>query len=497
MLQTKEAKTMNRWKRSTVLVLVLLLILVAVASAAASDEDPMQKIGAILLDVKDPVRQAAGFAAVGLNSYSDGDCRMYAQAAVNLLEGEDSELYDETILGDLGGMLGFFQAYPKGIRGRVEELTLLPAEWEALDESATADEVQDGWASFEAIFRVASAELQDVLWPSSCSGKASDHFLIAYSLLQNAQDMVSTMLEWWGLELYVSPGESIQAAIDAARAGAIIHIAPGVYRESLEITKSLTIDGIGWADLWVGPDFDLDDWDAHSTVVQPTAQQMGIRIASDEPIEVVLSTLVVDQASTGFAVEGQATVSIQQCGIADCEIGLLVSGTGDAFLEDCWFGGNGSGVKALDDAAVTLDDCSVLDSMCVDQSAIDIRGNAVVTITDVRIRDGAGSGIVVADAGTLTVVDGFIRGNGGDGMLLAGQATLRMTGTEFYANGGFGLRALSEECALPADQTLEMFSGTIRGSDNYFASPENDYVGNKLGRFCPNDLDFLLKDATD
>ena len=42
----------------------------------------------------------------------------------------------------------------------------------------------------------------------------------------------------------VRPGQSIQAAIDGAPAGGVIHLAPGTYRENLEITAS-SIDLVG------------------------------------------------------------------------------------------------------------------------------------------------------------------------------------------------------------------------------------------------------------
>src|SRR6266480_6787191 len=43
----------------------------------------------------------------------------------------------------------------------------------------------------------------------------------------------------------VSPGQSIQAAVNAAHAGDTIHVAAGTYRQSVEITKSLTMVGDG------------------------------------------------------------------------------------------------------------------------------------------------------------------------------------------------------------------------------------------------------------
>lgn len=39
-------------------------------------------------------------------------------------------------------------------------------------------------------------------------------------------------------DIVVAPGQSIQAALDAAPAGSLIHLLPGVYEESIEVTKA-------------------------------------------------------------------------------------------------------------------------------------------------------------------------------------------------------------------------------------------------------------------
>jgi nitrous oxidase accessory protein NosD len=46
-------------------------------------------------------------------------------------------------------------------------------------------------------------------------------------------------------DVVVRPGQSIQAALDAAAPGAVITVEPGTYHESLTITKSVTLRGSG------------------------------------------------------------------------------------------------------------------------------------------------------------------------------------------------------------------------------------------------------------
>jgi hypothetical protein len=55
-------------------------------------------------------------------------------------------------------------------------------------------------------------------------------------------------------DIIVQAGMSVQAAIDAAPAGATITLPAGTFTESITITKPLTLQGAGWEKTTIGPD---------------------------------------------------------------------------------------------------------------------------------------------------------------------------------------------------------------------------------------------------
>ena len=66
------------------------------------------------------------------------------------------------------------------------------------------------------------------------------------------------------------PGQSIQEAIDAASPGDIIQISPGVYNESINITKSLILRGV------MGEDRPILNSGGHFSVVSILADNTGL-----------------------------------------------------------------------------------------------------------------------------------------------------------------------------------------------------------------------------
>lgn len=208
---------------------------------------------------------------------------------------------------------------------------------------------------------------------------------------------------------------SIQAAIDAAAPGDVVYVYPGFYRESLVITKDITLRGSG-------PDRVIiqgvrPGWPVISVWTTEPGNLIGIALEEDTPIEVTLDGLQIQgaywyssdvecavYASTicpdGVAVRGRATVTLQNLWIHDnrdngISLGLRVEAT----IRNCSIWNNGDdGIHAWLDTEV-----AILGST--------ISGNAADGI-NLQSRYKVFSWLAIGGPVEATVVGNSISGNG-------------------------------------------------------------------------------------
>lgn len=80
----------------------------------------------------------------------------------------------------------------------------------------------------------------------TCSGtgycESGAYPCLPYEICDEDQDLCETITDW-----YVNPGDSIQAAIDAAFAagGGTVHVSPGTYRETISLRSGVIVLGAG------------------------------------------------------------------------------------------------------------------------------------------------------------------------------------------------------------------------------------------------------------
>ena len=329
--------------------------------------------------------------------------------------------------------------------------------------------------AFDAVLQAADVTLQPDL--------RRNELVIAQALLMTIHEYVSAVTRHRGFQIWVNPGESIQAAIDHARDGATITIAPGVYSESLYIDKSIVLEGAGFVFL---AGVSAGTRIGYSSTINPVARQIGILIHSEDSIEVTIGALAIQEASQAIAVTGNAIVKIVGINVLESNVGLDVSDSArveisNSHLEyiqtavrvsqqaELTFVGCGIGLNSialeLTGGMTTLKDCRVWGNSHSD-SAVQVRGSAILQLVDSEVTHSEGSGIHASDNARLSISGGQVTYHDEDGILLSGRSTLVMEGVFCVDNGGFGVRAMTTECRVSGSVEYEEFSGQISGSEN-------------------------------
>jgi hypothetical protein len=271
--------------------------------------------------------------------------------------------------------------------------------------------------------------------------------------------------------LCVNPGgtdgcyASIQAAVDAAVDGDTIQVAEGIYYETVELTKSLTLEG-GW-----NPDFSARDWESHPTTIdaERNGPTIWVMAAVSPTVEGFVITGGDDTAHLGWGggiklysgwhspPEGRTVIrhnvitnnvacredTCQGYGggvVAYCTTALIEANTiiSNAGRIGGTHGGGGGGVKIWSSEATLV-------------------GNTILSNTGVYstsgLWDGAGGGVDTEYANHVVLIDNEIRGN---------VAVVKGTG---YGGGMYGSFA-----ELYGNQILSntaSFTGTGHGGGVY------------------------------
>lgn len=193
----------------------------------------------------------------------------------------------------------------------------------------------------------------------------------------------------------------IQAAIDIAERGEVILVLTGTYRNSLKITKPLTLKG-------AGPD-------------RPIIEGLGdsvVSIESYEEIEVKLRGLVVRShySERGIGIKGRAHVTLQDVVSSSHNYGLLATDSARVDIFDSTFSGNHRGLAAKSSARVTIRGSTISEN---GDEGLLIGGSAQMKVrSSIISRNGIRcdgyfpcNGILVSHKSYLEVYDSTIRNN--------------------------------------------------------------------------------------
>ncbi len=249
-----------------------------------------------------------------------------------------------------------------------------------------------------------------------------------FGLLATAEDAAT---------IEVRPGESIQAAIDAASDGAMVVLFPGVYRENLRIDRAIQIAGDPTRpeDVIVearvaGPAMMLTDTDAEHRIVLEGFTIRGafgylpdgILHAGTAELD-CLSLIVADCQGNGISVQGPAVVRIEACRIlGNSRFGIEVHGGASVTGAENVLSGNGADLAghAPPDLRTPQAPETTTESVRVpeDYPSIQAGIDAVAPGGIIHIGSGEfGSGITIWKAVEL-------RGGGPDGVRLTGLVSI-------------------------------------------------------------------------
>jgi len=242
-----------------------------------------------------------------------------------------------------------------------------------------------------------------------------------------------------GCTITVQPGESIQAAIDAASPGDVICLSPGEWEENLVIEKSLTLRAA--------------EIESEPQAVISSAREGWpvIRIESEEPIDVTIQ---------GLKITGAFGDCYQRRPVPICADGISVHGKATAEIDTNTVNGNRwHGIVLWDSAQATIGNNTISANM---------------------------DGIVMVDLSQAAIASNIISGNKRDGISMGGfpmwgVPQARITGNVFRDNERYVV-ALHK---WPCFDTDAVFTGYVAGS-------QNTGGGNAEGDYCPEALDFLF-----
>ena len=259
------------------------------------------------------------------------------------------------------------------------------------------------------------------------------------------------------------PGESIQAAIDQAQAGAVICLQAGTWKENIRIAKSLTLRGVGQdgQGRWL-------TWVKGAQSGKPV-----LRLESDSRIEVVIEDLAVAEA--------KPFRSNEFCRARDpqwiCPDGIQVWSLVRATIRNVRISNNAFvGLLLLGSAQATVAGTTISGN----RFGIDMSSSAQAQITTTWIFDNGFYGIEILDTAQATISHTTIESNGTrcanyicNGITVFDKVRLEVRDSRIVRNTHWGVAAALIKCGYSANA----FTGQVMLVNNTIKD-------NRRGQVC-------------
>lgn len=321
-----------------------------------------------------------------------GERQEYAQGILNLLEGPDSELYEEAddfVMADQLGLLPLMDQL-RTLSGGAPVNELFPDS--AYGFSNVAVSFIIAWELADSALHKASALAQSMIRPPY-TFPWHEELATLYSLLVaarggNIDDFplggISSLAKMFpSREVWVDADESIQDAVDRVPDGGTVYISPGMYRETLSINKNVSLVAASHAPNGLP--------ELGRTVLKGMPWRASIEIASSTPIEVTIRGLVIQDAYAAISVEGPCTVTVLDVRFEGNGTGLYVVNGGIAAAGACHFDRNEHSITLRWGANCTVRD-SVIENSPPTAGVISVMCS-YLELLSCEIRDNQGSAI--------------------------------------------------------------------------------------------------------
>jgi len=315
----------------------------------------------------------------------------------------------------------------------------------------------------------------------------------------------------------LTPGESVQVAIDAAREGDVLVLSPGAYVENIVVEKDLVLRGGGDAPGAVeisasqrGPVLRVRGTATvrieNLTLTRGLGFEEGFGLRLEGSVAVALSRVIsrsnfwagirvggesrltaadceiYDNGTSGFYIDDFSNVTLERCRIErNVSHGIVVLHDADVLVRNSTIAGQLTGLWLWDGSRTRVEACEIRENRHFGTACWNA---ALLRIERSKIVENGDSGLLFPQSTRGVVRDCEISRNGDHGILIREDAIMEVSRCTIAGNGQIGIQTGALTCVGEYDPARP-FKGRVFGGGNVIPGPEVP-GGNGLASLCPS-----------